>query len=169
MNTMKESQKKGLSPDQFALRVKAAALAGSMVLIGTVFGCTVGCSENTPEEEIQPTSLINNINGNYQDGEEKVFAPGEHYICVRISQHTNGYDNDSITGAAINNIPDGYEVYTILPYNIKVRYESTTHGYDIWFVNKKTVKAKASYNDVYKNNGYYTFGKVVEEEKVLEK
>lgn len=123
----------------------------------------------TTVETTQPTYLIDNINGDYQIGEEKIFAPGEHYICVRVSQHTDGYDNDNVAGAAINNIPDGYEVYSILPYNKKTGYGSATGGYDIWFVNNKTVKAKASYYKRYGNNGYYTFGEVVEEEKQLTK
>lgn len=123
----------------------------------------------TVQETTQETSILDNINGNIQYGEEKICEPGEHYICVRMPQNSNGYDTNNIPGAAISNIPEGYEVYTILSYTYKVGYGSATGGYDIWFVNTEKVKVTATYSDQYGKVGYYTFGTVVEQEKQLTK
>ena len=154
----------------FITGVGTVVLAG---LIGCCIGLTLGKKVKTQEgqmqqiETTQETDIEDNIKGNIQLGEEKTFAPGEHYICVRVSQHSNGYNNDSLPGDAISNIPEGYEVYTILSYTNKEGYGSTTGGYDVWFVNNKEVKVKATYNERHQVNGYYTFGEVVEKQKQL--
>jgi hypothetical protein len=152
---------------------------GSVVLaatIGTCVGLTVGknkiqTKEGTMQqiETTQETELIDNIQGNIELGEEKIFEPGEHYICVRMPQNSDGYNNDYIEGAAISNIPEGYTVYQIDPYVNKYGHGSGTGGYDIWFVNTETVRVIATYSDDYEANGYYTFGTVVEDNKTLTK
>ena len=159
----------------FITGVGTVVLAG---LIGCCIGLTLGKKVKTQEGQMQQiettqeateeTQLVDNLNKkDIKLGEEKTFEPNEHYICVRMPQKTDGYDTYKIEGAAIGNIPEGYEIYTILTYDKKVGTGSTTGGYDIWFVNNKTVKVKATYSEQYKNNGYYTFGKVVEKEKQL--
>ena len=124
-------------------------------------------------ETIEETNLVDQLISNVQEGEEKTFEKGEHYICVRIPHHSkymnNPDENDELEVFAINNIPEGYEIYSIAPYTSKVGYGSSTAGYDIWLVNNKGVKVKATYNNQTKQHGYYTFGEVVEEEKQLTK
>ncbi len=141
----------------------AAAIFASAYNLKTKEG-TIQPTETTIEE----TKLIDVINGDIEVGTPKTFEPGEHYISVRMPQTWNPFENGSITGLAVNNIPEGYDIYQINPYTEKVGYGSATGGYDIWFVNTETVEVTATYNEYYDTNGYYTFGTVVEE-KVLTK
>ena len=126
-------------------------------------------------ETIEETNLVDQLISNVQEEEEKTFEKGEHYICVRIPHHSkyfgmnNPDENDELEVFAINNIPEGYEIYSITPYTSKVGSGSSTAGYDIWLVNNKRVKVKATYNNQTKQHGYYTVGEVVAEEKQLTK
>lgn len=138
----------------------------------------ISCSLKKQEKEkanipadnvITRTDLQNEINGNVNSDSTKIFNEGEHILSVRVKYEKN--KNDVLAGYAINNIPEGYEIFEITPYIVDVGYEygSATTGYDIWFKNTEKVEVEASYNEVFKQYGYYTFGKLVEDEKVLEK
>lgn len=152
---------------------------GSIVFAATIGTCIgiaihndkIKTKEGTmqPIEAAQETELIDVINGDVQVGDTKTFEPGEHYICVRMPQNVDGYNVDIIEGAAINNIPEGYEVYQISPYIEKTGTGSGTGGYDIWFVNTETVKVTATESEGNEKPGYYTFGTVVEDNKELYK
>ena len=138
---------------------------GGVVALGS---CSKKDKETTPEDDIVTrTELSDIIVGNVEPDSIKVFDEGEHYISVRIS--ANIFKNaNSIEGYAINNIPEGYEIYEIIPYNTAYDYGSKTGGYDIWFKNTEPVEVHATYNEGYEQYGYFTFGEVVEKEKVLE-
>lgn len=171
MYIINKMSKKGTNNEQIVLRTKTAVLAASMALIGTTLASTVGCSKKTPEDKTQPTNatlyggLEERLAGNVEKGELKTFDVGQHLISVRI-YYKNNYPSATYS---INDPPEGYEVFDIVPFTVVKDYGSSTVGYDIWFKNTEPVEVESSYNEVYKNYGYYTFGKVVEKEKVLEK
>lgn len=112
------------------------------------------------EEVANQTELVDIINDGVQYGDVKVFEPGEHYVSVRVNV-ANDY-NHTMTGSAINNIPEGYSVFQIVPFENNIRVVDVG-GYDIWFVNDQTVEVTASYHEHFGNWGYYTFGTIVEE------
>ena len=141
------------------------------ILIGSlVFSASEAKTQQNTEEthEQTQTELSDVIVGNVGPDDIKIFDEGQHYISVRISENPrqNSY---FVEGYAINNIPEGYEVYEITPYNSVLSNGSKTNGYDIWFVNTERVEVHASYNDNYEQYGYFTFGEVIEEEKTLTK
>ena len=171
------------------LKFYAVAFGVGIVSLGCLGGLGVRAILKSKEGQMQPTettiettmetteetNLVDQLMNNVQQGEVKTFKEGEHYICVRIPHHGKYYgvnnpdENDELDVLAINNIPEGYEVYSITPYTSKVGNGSTTAGYDVWLVNNKEVKVKATYNNQTKQYGYYTFGEVVEKEKQLTK
>lgn len=131
----------------------------NLVIYGVVSTIMLsGCSISKEDSKLGTYSTYetnqNVLNGNYQEGEIKVFEPYSHYFSVRQSYDNGVYFND-IT--VINNIPDGYQIYSILP--------ETSHHYRIWFVNTKEVECTAT-NDGIKT-GFYTFGKVIENTKTM--
>ena len=80
-------------------------------------------------------------------------------LSVRVTPTKKEFvGRSNITGYAINNIPDGYDIYTINQID-------EIDGNDIWFVNTEKVKVTATYNESYGSYGYYTFGEVVEKTK----
>ena len=88
----------------------------------------------------------NLVFGNVNDGDVKEFERGQHYIYIVI--------NSDFNSGAINDIPDGYRIYTI----------STDEYHNncvVWFVNTEKVSVRASSYDG-DNYGYYTFGEIVE-------
>ena len=134
----------------------------------------VGCSQ--PQEESKQTEekveKSYDLNKNYDtimnaDEDVKIFKPYEHYISVRVDQ-TYTYAEE-IKGNVINNIPEGYEVYTIYPFTENIGCGSQTGGYEIWFVNNESVKVSLKYSETNDNYGYYTFGEIVQKEKVKTK
>ena len=139
------------------------------LLIGSVMTCViVGAMaiSNAKEKEKQAQQVRENneladaIIGNVEPNEVKVFNEGEHYLSVRL------YENSTQTVQyAVNNIPEGYEVYDIMPYEV----DGNTEGYDIWFTNTEQVEVQASYNTEYDQYGYYTFGDPIEKGKTLTK
>ncbi|MBR5370163.1 MAG: hypothetical protein IK137_02545 [Bacilli bacterium] len=171
------------------LKFYAVAFGVGMISLGCLGVLGVRAILKTKEGQMQPTettiettietteetNLVDQLMNNVQQGEVKTFKEGEHYICVRIPHHgyslgmNNPKENDELDVLVINNIPEGYEVYSITPYTSKVGNGSSTAGYDVWLVNTEKVKVNATYNNQTKQYGYYTFGEVVEEEKQLTK
>lgn len=139
----------------------------------------VSCSYSKKQAEIEADSNTTNeelqkqIIGNVEPDSVKTLDVGEHIISVRVSYNhfnSNGQENNNLlAGYAVNNIPEGYEVFQITPYERYVGEGSETGGYDIWFRNTEPVEVHVTYNEVFNQYGYYTFGEVIEEEKVLEK
>ena len=123
-------------------------------------------NSNLKDKQIE-TTIETDLVDKTQLGDEKTFDAGEHYIRVRVPEKNANNNKYSVTG--IDEIPEGYEVYSITPYTVKVNNGSATGGYDIWYVNNEEVKVTATYNNQTKQYGYYTFGEVVEKEKQLTK
>ena len=175
MYTIKELNKKDLknclSTGKFIVKTRIIALASCLTLSGIAFASIVGCSKKTSEEETQSTittlnnSLEEQLAGNVEPGSVKTFDVGQHVISVRV-YYMHNYDGITYT---VNNTPEGYEVFDVDPVTIKNGYGSSTGGFDIWFKNTEPVEVEASYNEIFNNYGYYTLGKVVEKEEVLEK
>ena len=144
-------------------KLKKSLLITGLLTTGAL--TVTGCSNSEKTEEVSYVSqdeLVKELQGDVKAGETKTFEPGEHYILVRVPEK-NPYDNDDIPGYAINNMPEGYSVYSISPFSEKLGYGSATGGHDIWFVNDETVEVTATYNECYKAYGFYTFGEVVNE------
>ncbi len=156
--------------------IKVLASLTTIAVLSGGFGLT-GCSNNKQGHQeartVTNTELSDIIVGNVEPDSIKTFDVGEHIISVRVSYNhynSNGHENNNIlAGYAVNNMPEGYEVFQITPYARYVGYGSETGGYDIWFRNTEPVEVHATYNDVFNQYGYYTFGEVTEKEKVLEK
>ncbi|MBR5369809.1 MAG: hypothetical protein IK137_00730 [Bacilli bacterium] len=150
------------------LAVPAALLLtfASGTLVGKYFFGDNSNTETTTTIDDSTDETIKNIDAN----SVKVFNEGEHLISFRVSYEAK---KDNIEGFALNYIPEGYEVFEVTPYTIPnangFAYGAKTGGYDIWYKNTEPVEVKASYNETLKQYGYYTFGKVIEKEKVLEK
>ena len=141
------------------------------LVIGTMIVAGITKCNAKKDKEVQATreltlneSLVKELSGEVDENSTKIFDEGEHILSVRVNYRYNNQYVDY----AVNNIPEGYDIYQINPYTEKVGYGSATGGYDIWFVNTETVEVTATYNEYYDTNGYYTFGTVVEE-KVLTK
>lgn len=93
-------------------------------------------------------NVINEI-----DGEEKVFEPYKHYVSNYVYEGVSFYNQGATD--VINNIPDGYEVYSI--YTVTDR-TGETQGYVICFFYNEIVMVNLSDNDGKK--GYYNFGTI---------
>lgn len=151
--------------------IAGIAALSTIIIIGTTH-CNKDKKSEIPEpEQATATTLYDSLEkqlaGNVEPDSVKTFDEGEHILSIRVKY--DWANNDELAGYAINNIPEGYEVFQITPYTDFVNNGSATEGYDIWFKNTEPVEVHASYNDVFENYGYYTFGEVIEEEKVLEK
>lgn len=143
--------------------LKKGLLVLGLLTTGTI--TLSGCGNKDTNEQtsyVEQDDLVKELQGDVAANSTKTFEPGEHYLLVRVPEQSS-IDNDEIPGYAINNIPDGYVVYSISPFNEKLGYGSATGGHDIWFVNDETVEVTATYNNYYKSYGYYTFGEVVNE------
>lgn len=143
--------------------LKKGLLVLGLLTTGTI--TLSGCENKDATEQtvyVEQDDLVKELQGDVTANSTKTFEPGEHYLLVRVPEY-DSIDNDEIPGYAINNIPDGYVVYSISPFNEKLGYGSATGGHDIWFVNDEPVEVTATYNDYYKTYGYYTFGEVVNE------
>lgn len=161
-----ESKKKKLK-DIAEVTIALAIIGIPAFAVGALVGSCAKRKNNDKCEksEIQ-NELLDVLTQDIDQNSIKVFEEGKHYISVRIPDTViNKSPCDNITGYAINNIPEGYDVYEIFSYE----KEGNTKGYDIWFINTEPVEVHATYNELYNNYGYYTFGEVIEEEKVLEK
>ena len=144
--------------------------------VAIIFGgiAMVSCSIKKQEKEnihtddvVTKTDLQNEISDDVNADSVKTFDEGEHILSIRVQYGC--LSNGELTGYAINNMPEGYEVFQITPYTNFISQGSATEGYDIWFKNTEPVEVHSTYNEVLEQYGYYTFEKVIEKEKVLEK
>ena len=158
---------------ELAINIKGAIEFSMIIAFTTGMICMVACDKKnaknqTPEPVIVETKQASNldiITGNVEEGSVKTFDVGQHVVSARV-YYDNNRDNIEY---AVNNIPDGYEVFDVEPLTAARGSGSTTVGFDIWFKNTKPVKVTSSYSEIFNNYGYYTFGEVIEKEKVLEK
>lgn len=145
------------------LTLAVAVIAGGIVMIS----CSIKKQEKEnihTDDVVTKTDLQNEISDDVNADSVKTFNTGEHILSVRVEYGQS--NNYSLAGYAIDNIPEGYEVFEITPYTVD---EGKTDGYDIWFKNTEPVEVHSTYNGVLEQYGYYTFGEVIEKEKVLEK
>lgn len=160
---MNEEYKKFLR-NKWIVRTAACITMGGLLGASLISG---GCSKRVEEEEentITQEKSLSEINGDISKNDTTILEAGKHVLSVRVSYYGR---NDSLAGYAVNNIPAGYEVFDITPYAQGVNHYTPTVGYDIWFKNTEPVKVTATYNEVFDQYGWYTFGEVVEEEKTL--
>ena len=169
----KTKEKGNIDITELAINLKGAIEVLIILAFGTSMICMAACdkkkNKNQTNEKIEAkqTSTSDLIVENIAPGTIKEFDEGEHILSVRVKY--GWINNDELTGYAINNMPEGYEVFQITPYTDSVNRGSATEGYDIWFKNTEKVEVEATYSKVFNNYGYYTFGKPIEKEKALSK
>ena len=136
--------------------------AALLLSAGLLTGC--GKTETTPVTDAKPSPALEQAIVHEDQVEKKVYEPYEH---VFFKRYYNGVYEvgrvDTITGGQIV-IPEGYEILEIENIIEKNGYGSQTAGFDVWFINNKTVEATAVYNEVF---GYYDYsepGVVIEQE-----
>jgi len=134
------------------MKIKNIVIYGiaSAVLLS---GCSV--SKDVAKTNLKYSYEINNelLFGNYQEGDTKIFEPFSHYISIKLRNEETLYGDATV----INNIPDGYQIYSI--------FSSDDKCYHVWFVNTKEVKCTATYNAWH--IGFYNFGEVIENTKKM--
>ena len=156
--------------------LKEAGLPLICVLVGLTIGtmAVAGITKRNAKKnsEVQATreltldeSLVKELSGEVNENSIKTFDEGEHILSVRVNYRYNNQYVDY----AVNNTPEGYEIFDIEPYTIQAGRGSQTQGFDIWFKNTEPVEVHASYNETLDQYGYFTFGEVVENEKTLTK
>lgn len=135
----------------------ALALA-SVISVSTL----TSCGEEVASESVTDISIEKEV----QADETKVFAPYTHVFFVRINNeinvvHTNVNHACNVKGGQVE-IPEGYEILDIEPWTKKTGYGSRTPGYDVWYINNKTVEAISVYNDLIDGYDYSAPGTVIE-------
>lgn len=174
MEKLNKTKEKGsIDTADLAINIKGAIEFSIIAAFATGMICMVSCDKKTaknqtPETvETKQTSTSDLIVENIAPGTIKEFDEGEHILSVRVKY--GWANNDKLAGYAVNNIPEGYEVFQITPYTDSVNRGSATEGYDIWFKNTEKVEVEATYSEIFNNYGYYTFGKPIEKDKTLSK
>jgi len=129
---------------------------------GLLTGC--GKTNTTPVTDTKPSPALEQAIVHEEKVENRVYEPFEH---VFFKRYYNGYNtvglSEKVSGGQIE-IPEGYEILEIENFNELIAHGSQTAGFDVWFINKKTVEVTAVYNEVF---GYYDYsepGKVLEQE-----
>lgn len=112
-------------------------------------------SEETPVDEVTAETTSSE---EVQADETKVFDPYTHVFFVRIN---NRISTSYVKGRQVE-IPEGYEILDIEPWTERVGYGSRTPGYDVWFINNKTVEATPVFNDLIDGYDYSAPGTVIE-------
>ena len=137
----------------------ALALA-SVLGVSSLTGCT-----GVEAEESQEVSSVTEEISNEEETqtvevvvETKVFEPYTHVYYVRINNEIN---TNSVTGGQVE-IPDGYEILDIEPWAERVIDGSRTPGFDVWYINNKTVEATLVYNSTIRRYDYSKPGVVIE-------
>ena len=115
-------------------------------------------SEGTPVDEVTAETTSSE---EVQADETKVFDPYTHVFFVRINNQTNIISTANVKGGQVE-IPEGYEILDIEPWTDAIRDGSRTEGYDVWFINNKSVEATPVYNDVIDGYDYSAPGTVIE-------
>ncbi len=115
-------------------------------------------SEGTPVDEVTAETTSSE---EVQADETKVFAPYTHVFFARIYNQTNLYRTYSVKRGQVE-IPEGYEILDIEPWIERIGYGSRTIGYDVWFINNKTVEATPVYNDLIDGYDYSAPGTDIE-------
>ena len=137
----------------------ALALA-SVIGVSSLTGCTV---EETDENQIESTVMEDEPVEEEPVEEEqlpevRIFEPYTHVFFARTY---NDPDTSTITGGQVE-IPEGYEILDIENWAQKAGPGSRTPGYDVWFINTKTVEASLVYNEPLDIYDYSQPGTVIE-------
>ena len=109
-----------------------------------------GCTGVEAEEESQAVESASEEISNEEETQEveevvetKIFEPYTHVYYVRVSN--DNVDTYRVTGGQVE-IPEGYEILDIEPWIEKIAAGSRSPGYDVWYINNKTVEATLVYN-----------------------
>ena len=140
----------------------AALLAALLVTVSCLSACTNQNNTNTKGG--------NSVVSTAKADEEpkvvtKIFEPRTH-LYNRIYTYNTGWDKKRQI-----NVPDGYEVFEIIPYITTSGSGGYTKGFEVWFINVETVEATQGTisTDMNKTEkGYYNPGIVVKKETTLE-
>lgn len=137
----------------------AIALA-SVIGVSSLTGCTeAAIEENQIESTVMEDEPVEEEPvEEEQIPEVRVFEPYTHVFFVRTY---NEPDTSTITGGQVE-IPEGYEILDIENWAERSGYGSRTPGYDVWFINTKTVEASLVYNEPLDIYDYSQPGTVIE-------
>ena len=142
---------------------KKALLLSSITALSILCGC--GTSE-VKTLKIDGETYIQSGNEYVKYDTTKVFEPGTHIIYyVYLSSNCNllegGYGNSDIE---LPVVPEGYKVLAIS--DCQSEDHDHTSGIIYYFVNEKTVEAKATYNEKSNRMEFSTPGTIIEESKL---
>ena len=126
------------------------ATAASLVLLT---GCSTG-------REVTNLPNQNQIQQEITIPENQTFEPYQHVYFTRYYL-SEKVQPERITGGQIE-IPEGYEILTIENWDESEYKSSQNGGYDIWFINNKTVEVEAVYNESKEQYDYSQPGIVCE-------
>jgi hypothetical protein len=134
----------------------ATAIAATLLT-----GCATSEQVVTQEavEKARSTTSSDFVVSSKEELEPKVYQPYEHVFMIR---HYCGKYAESISSIQIS-VPEGYEVVSIQNFSESEYKSSQTGGFDVWFVNTKTVEVTPVYNETF---GYFDYsgpGTVIEE------
>lgn len=138
----------------------AIALA-SVIGVSSLTGCNAVETEENQTESIEMEEVSNEeevLVEEEQNFENKVFEPYTHVYYVRTY---NPSEPSTIKGGQVE-IPEGYEILDIENWTQKHGYGSRNAGYDIWFINNKTVEVSPVYNETIGTYDYSQPGTVIE-------
>ena len=142
------------------------------LLLATAMAATLltGCASTQEPisqeavEQARSTTSSEFVVSSREELAPKVYQPYEHVFMVR---HYCGMSAENLSSIQIA-VPEGYEVLTVQNFS-ETEYKTTqTGGFDIWFVNTKTVEVTPVYNETCEYFDYSGPGTVIEEELVEE-
>ena len=144
---------------------KTLAVSLCLALGLTLSGCGTGgtVTENAKQQPAVEQIALEEV----RVPANKVYAPYEHVFYLRYDCLTEKKYSEKVFGGQIV-VPEGYEILEIENFNEYVGYGSQTRGFDVWFINNKTVEAHAVYNEATKGYDYSEPGTVIEDELVEE-
>ena len=122
------------------------------IALASVLGVSslTGCTGVEAEEESQAVEAATEESSNEEEEtqtveevvETKIFEPYTHVYYVRVDNEIN---TNSVTGGQVE-VPEGYEILDIEPWTERVLEGSRSPGFDVWYINNKTVEATLVYN-----------------------
>lgn len=102
------------------------------------------------ETTIEETKEIANPN------EYKIYQPEEHYFSIKLrSKDCDPKVLDDL------NIPEGYMVYSLVPYTTEKEDKIIDEGFKVVFINREPVVVYPTYNSNTGNHEYKTAGYVI--------
>ena len=140
-------------------RKVASLLLASAIAVTLLSGCSKTDTEIVTETKQSPA--MEQVALSETQIQPRVYQPYEHVFFQRY--YVGELYTEDIKGGQVV-VPEGYEILEIEQVTKKAGYGARTGGFDVWFINTKTVEATPVYNEAF---GYYDYsepGTVIEQE-----